>query len=917
MAAPAAGGVGSPDDRLLADITSVLVSEESPEQVLAAVAESLGTLVPHDSLTIHRVASPGRLVPLVVHARVPEAVPPDGPVAFGEGILGAVAKSGVAEMIVNLPDDPRAGPAFTEKGAGAVPQAAIVVPLIARDELKGVLGIYRVGDAARFEPAELALVTRFASLAALAMDNAAIRARLADEAITDHLTGLNNHRYFYERLGEEMRRVHRKRLPLGLLMIDIDDFKRTNDRFGHLEGDRVLQMIGAVFREVVREEDIVCRIGGEEFAIVLPITSPEDVAAIAERIRASVESNVFAEHDAVTVSIGAAGAPDDGSSPRELFASADAALRQAKQEGKNRVCRNAPLAARRGVPVPAGLPEDAGPVRAPEGAAPARPAEDAMRGVELLDAPRAIAQLRSLHALVRRLHRLTDVEQLAAAVTSELRSLVDYHNCRVSLLAEDGQSIVLIAFRGDASAYEAAPAEVLRMPLGVGIVGRVVATGKSLYLRNAREAEFAVHVPGTPHIDESILAVPLGSGMPAAGAVLVSKLGEDQFDEADLLVLETIASHASVALENARLFQAEKQAGEMSRALFGLSQRLTRVRGVEAVLREAIAAVPWLVPCSRVEAWMPAEGGAYRLAAHGGYPAPEHLRLDGLVIPGFIAEAFIGSKTEPFIIPKELLATGPAEFRRWEEQLDLLGAPMRWQPDGLGGLAIVAPHEDYRFSEKDVELVHGLADITSLALANAHRFEELDRVYVSTIEALAGALEAQDRYTSDHAHALAEMAVGVGEALGLTGEALRELELAALFHDIGKIGVPSEIIRKPGPLTPEERQIMNQHTVIGEQILGPVDFLQPIRPIVRSCHERWDGAGYPDGLSGTEIPLAARIVFVCDAWHAMTTDRPYRDALSSAEAARRLVEASGSQFDPAVVEAFLGLRSAAAGHRSA
>jgi HD-GYP domain-containing protein (c-di-GMP phosphodiesterase class II) len=208
-------------------------------------------------------------------------------------------------------------------------------------------------------------------------------------------------------------------------------------------------------------------------------------------------------------------------------------------------------------------------------------------------------------------------------------------------------------------------------------------------------------------------------------------------------------------------------------------------------------------------------------------------------------------------------------------------------------------------------LARGLSDITSLALANAHRFEELGHVYVSTIEALAGALEAQDKYTSDHAHALAEMAVEVGRPLGLGEEALRDLELAALFHDIGKIGVPSEIIRKPGPLTPGERAIMDQHTVIGEQILAPVAFLEPIRPIVRACHERWDGDGYPDGLAGEEIPQAARIVFVCDAYHAMTTDRPYRGALPAAEAVRRLEEASGAQFDPAVVRAFVALRSGA------
>ncbi len=548
MGTPAVDGGGFIADRLLADITSVLVSEGAPEQVLAAVADSLRELVPYDALTIHRVAPPRRLVPALVRVQSPEGSKEgphveDGPIPLGTGILGTVAETGVAELIVNKVDDPRARPSEGRPEAEA--QAAIVVPLVARDERTGVLALYRAGTDAGFENAELTLATRFAAIAALAIDNAVIRARLADEVITDHLTGLHNHRYFHERLGEEMRRVHRTHLPLGLLIADIDDFKRTNDRFGHLEGDRVLQTIGSVFREVIREEDVVSRIGGEEFAILLPITSSDDAMGVAERIRAAMQTRVFVEDEAVTVSVGVAGAPGDGASPRELFAAADAALRRAKKDGKNRVRRFMPG------------PDSEQPTGVP------RPG--------LGDAARAIAQLKAVHALIRRLHRITDVEQLAAAITSELRSLIDYHNCRVSLLGDDGASVVPIAFRGDASAYAGEPSQILRVPLGVGITGRVVATGESLYLRNARDCEFAIHVPGTPHIDESILAVPLGRGVPSAGAVVVSKLGVDQFDEGDLLVLETIASHASVALENARLFEGEKQAGEVARALFGLS----------------------------------------------------------------------------------------------------------------------------------------------------------------------------------------------------------------------------------------------------------------------------------------------------------------------------------------------------------
>jgi HD-GYP domain-containing protein (c-di-GMP phosphodiesterase class II) len=148
------------------------------------------------------------------------------------------------------------------------------------------------------------------------------------------------------------------------------------------------------------------------------------------------------------------------------------------------------------------------------------------------------------------------------------------------------------------------------------------------------------------------------------------------------------------------------------------------------------------------------------------------------------------------------------------------------------------------------------------------------------------------------------MSLLVGKELGLDRDAMKRLEFGALFHDIGKIGIPSEILQKPGPLTDEEFEIVKEHPELGEKILEPIDRLADVRPIVRACHERWDGLGYPDGKAGLDIPIEARIVLVCDAFHAMTTDRPYRNRLPEDEAVRRLRESSGTQFDPTVVDAF-------------
>ena len=216
------------------------------------------------------------------------------------------------------------------------------------------------------------------------------------------------------------------------------------------------------------------------------------------------------------------------------------------------------------------------------------------------------------------------------------------------------------------------------------------------------------------------------------------------------------------------------------------------------------------------------------------------------------------------------------------------------------------------FDEAETALLEAVMKATGHALERTWLHQErqelidkLEQAYVATAEALANALEAKDQYTADHAGSIADMAVEVGREFGLDEDALRDLRYAAIFHDIGKIAIPDAILNKPGPLTSAEYEVMKRHTVVGEQILGPVPFLAQVRRIVRHDHERWDGTGYPDGLAGRQIPIGARIVLVVDAYHAMVSDRPYRKGMSEEAARLELRAHAGSQFDPDVVEAFL------------
>jgi HD-GYP domain-containing protein (c-di-GMP phosphodiesterase class II) len=185
---------------------------------------------------------------------------------------------------------------------------------------------------------------------------------------------------------------------------------------------------------------------------------------------------------------------------------------------------------------------------------------------------------------------------------------------------------------------------------------------------------------------------------------------------------------------------------------------------------------------------------------------------------------------------------------------------------------------------------------------------ELSSAYRGTAILLGDVIEADDAYTGSHSRAVVDLVVAVADRLGLDSRARRHAELAALLHDIGKVKVPSEIVNKPAPLDDDERALMNTHTLTGEAMLETVGgLLGEVGHVVRSCHEHWDGGGYPDGLAGEVIPLAARIVCACDAWSAMTTDRPYRRALTPTRAAIELRACAGTQFDPQVVAALIAV----------
>jgi HD-GYP domain-containing protein (c-di-GMP phosphodiesterase class II)/putative methionine-R-sulfoxide reductase with GAF domain len=681
--------------------------------------------------------------------------------------------------------------------------------------------------------------------------------------------------------------------------------------------------------------------------------------------------------------------------------------------------------------------------------------------------------MKMLQSLAGKLNRLNNVREIGTTITTELRSLIDYHSCRVYIV--EGDRVIPIAVRGEFD-YEHETAEALAAKVGEGITGRVAQTGVSLLIANATECDFSVSIPGTAEIDESMIAVPLAYGTRIIGVVTISKLGLNQFDDDDLRVLEVLAGQASVSLENARLYEAQRREAEHANALLEFADALSRASSFHGIGSAAVRLAASLLGAHHVSLWLQKEPqGDVTCAAHHGYGGnADAYKVTTARIEAGAAKDFVGDHRAPFVVhpaggdvyPLATGAIGAARvvapiqlaegligwltviepddkndflseellrfvagltyqtsvalqkallYRAQKESAEIsnalldfsrglvaaeglsqvldrtvelaariLGSPRTalwirdensgdmmakaaWgytpaerehlrgmriaqsvvenfgigkdpavvspgqmhsienlmegssnltfavspiQLEGGGRAALVAGapvYGEFEFSERKMRLLAGIGDQAKLAIDNAMAFENLERTFVSTVEALANALEAKDEHTSAHARSITDMAVAVGEEMGFDADVLKRLELGALFHDIGKIGIAADILLKPGPLTRNERTTMETHPELGEQIIWPIERLRDVRPIVRHCHERWDGGGYPDHMEGEEIPVEARIVFVCDAFHAMTTDRIYRKRLSLPEALRRLKAGAGSQFDPAVVDVFLRL----------
>lgn len=713
--------------------------------------------------------------------------------------------------------------------------------------------------------------------------------QLRKDAQTDGKTGLLNARHFTDLFTGEMTRAQRHERPMALIMADLDLLRNINNTYGHLAGDKVLSEIGKIIKSVTREYDLAGRFGGEEFAIVLPETEPEEARAIAERLRGAVERAGYeiatsATPIHVTMSIGISCYPQDAANTTDLLHEADVAVYRAKLNGRNCVVC----------------------------------ASDVPQSVELA----ATAATNSLPA----------ADRLASPYSGNFtpRPIPTAHTeASTSPNAPQAGSIVAQS----AAASPIAPVAPListqvegSNKAAIAVVTEVVETNEARETKEAKEQP----TPTTAKARTSKL-INLYVGSVIVAGLAVGAVGSFTHTRLDIVALVLLVALAAIAeLLQVNLYGPDTLS--VSAAALFAAALVCGVPGVVCV-SAAIALIPYIQ--HRPAFYKTVFNWSTHVLA-GSAPALALLvlgldmRVENLAI---LAAPLAIAALSSYIIDTGLIATaiaissGSNPFAVWRERfrwiaghylvLCVIGVFLGTAYAAQGWLGVVVfalPVFMMRYSQKQYiertedsmrelqrmnqELTHANQEVVAASLQMAHLNEEL-------FLTLSKMIDARDPYVGGHASKVADYALAIAGELGLPSERIEPLRQGGFLHDIGKIAISEQILHKPSKLTNEEYEIIKTHAAIGAEFLETSQVLRHLAPFVRHHHERWDGGGYPDKLKGDEIPLEARILSVCDSAEAMASDRPYHKGMAIHEVIAEIQRCAGTQFDPTVAEAFV------------
>ncbi len=457
-----------------------------------------------------------------------------------------------------------------------------------------------------------------------------------------------------------------------------------------------------------------------------------------------------------------------------------------------------------------------------------------------------------------------------------------------------------------------------RMPVGQGIVGKCVQRGEAIWVPVvehshdwARElAERSGYRPG------NVLCLPLKAQERVIGVVqLFDHPSARPYSQAELDFLGVLVNDLALKIENARLLDTSRSMVARMRALLDVGIELGTTQDRDRLLMLILERVCQLLQAEAASIFeLEEETGELILRATTSVPpgGMEQVRVPpGVGIGGWVAQ-----HEQTVLVPD--VRQDPRFYYQMDEVTSfvtrsILCAPLVVQDpvpgqEGVVRRRVVGVAQALNkqggqvFTAADVEIFEGLARQAAMAMERTRLYREINDLFANAVMALTETIEAKDPYTQGHTRRVMEVSVAIAEELGLSAEEVSKVRLAALFHDIGKIGMPDAILQKSGQVTPEEMAVIQQHPSRGERILRPLRRLREIIPGVAEHHERYDGSGYPQGLRGEEICLAGRVIAVADTFDAMVSDRPYRRGLPAEAVLQEVRGQAGRQFDPRMVE---------------
>jgi diguanylate cyclase (GGDEF)-like protein len=666
--------------------------------------------------------------------------------------------------------------------------------------------------------------------------------RLKKEASTDSKTGLWTARHFMQLYSEELQRASRFNRPLSFIMADLDLLRNINNTYGHLAGDAVLAGVASVIRQNIRDFDIAGRFGGEEFAIVLPETTAHEALKVAEALRLAVEASTFS-------------APTTSAGIRATLSLGVAAFPDDAQVAEQLV----------------------------------HAADVAVYQAKLSGRNRTVGAFEVPHSVTVEYLNTADRLDMDTAYAAMPAAGIHFPVGRET--AQSTQPAApdplktetpIAAHAPAASAEIGAPSAVLRLFVGAVIVtAALIAVGAPIFAASPNwyaAALFAI-LAGVGEVFQVDL---YGEGTVSV-SVAVS------FAAAFIAGIPGVVA-ASVAVGAVHFLRRRPPA---YKAVFSWATHV--ISGSLIALIFAYITVPLTF------------ANAFTLAI----PIITIAALYFIVDTGLIAAA-IGLESK-----SPVLSTWRNRYQWLSTHyvvLCMLGILLSaaYLNAGLVGVIVFAlPALMIRYAQKQYldQTRSSMSELGRLNQQLRHANEEV-RAASAEIAKLNDELfltigkivDARDPYVSGHASKVAEYAVAIGKDLGLSGERLKHVQQAALLHDIGKLGIPEQILFKPDKLTDAEYETVKTHAALGADFLETSTGLRGVADLVRHHHEWWNGCGYPQKLAGDAIPLESRIIAICDALEAMVSDRPYHHAMALAEVTAELMRSSGTQFDPAVVD---------------